>query len=84
MGIASAGIQDRWSAQVKTLWDLGHGGTIFSPSLGFKVTSSFEILAGMDVLTAADSTNQTGSSQNYFINDYRANDRIYGGCSYVF
>jgi hypothetical protein len=67
---------------VKFQRDFDQQGSLFHAELNYFPTKSVALLLGGDVLGVDnDSVNNTDSG---FLNQYRANDRIYGGMSYVF
>ncbi len=72
-----------FSAQLKWLYDQEQKGSILSTLLGFHLAKSFHLEVGVDILGAEADTNTTPGSGD-FLQQYQANDRVYGGMQYVF
>lgn len=67
-------------ARVKYLYDYDQRGSLLNTEFLYYPTQKWAVVMGGDVLGIQDETfNPSG-----FLNQYRANDRIYGGMTYVF
>lgn len=64
----------------KYLYDYDQRGSLLNTEFLYYPSAKWAVLVGGDVLGVQDE-NDTSSS---FINQYRANDRVYGGMTYVF
>jgi hypothetical protein len=69
-------------ASLKWLRDFDQLGSVYSFEGVLYPTKSWAVSMGVDVL-GPDNTSD-GNSDARFINQFRANDRVYGGVSYVF
>jgi hypothetical protein len=66
-------------ASYKLLWDIGHSGTIQSTDFNYQLTKAFLVSVGTDVLSSQEPETATDP-----ISEYRANNRVRFGVSYVF
>ncbi|MNJ94665.1 hypothetical protein D3C87_123670 [compost metagenome] len=64
----------------KYLYDYDQQGSLLNTEFLFYPTQKWAFLMGADVLGVQDDSYQPSS----FLNQYRANDRVYGGMTYVF
>lgn len=74
--------QKKLTTSFKFLRDFDQQGSLFHAEVNYFPTSSVALLLGGDVL-GVDNDSATNTDSG-FLNQYRANDRIYGGMSYVF
>lgn len=74
--------QKKWINKGKFLRDLVQKGSLMTFESQFFPTEKVGIVAGVDVLGVDQETDST--AEIGFLNDYRANDRVFGGVSYVF
>jgi len=68
--------------EFKLVRDFDQKGSIFGVEWNWRPTQSWTALAGIDVLTVDNSTESNMDPR--FINQFRANDRLYTGVGYVF
>ena len=69
---------------LKWLYDQEQKGSILSMLLGVQPVKAFNIQLGVDILgTDADDSTSAQAGQE-FLQQYQANDRVYGGMQYVF
>src|SRR6185312_4613407 len=82
MDFTTTAWRKKLTTSVKFLRDFDQQGSLLHTELNYFPTSSVALLLGGDVLGVDnDSASNLDSG---FLNQYRANDRIYGGMSYVF
>ncbi|MFP5519513.1 MAG: transposase [Bdellovibrionia bacterium] len=67
-------------ARLKWLYDFEQQGSLFNTEFLYYPNQKWALVMGADILGVNDE--ESGSSQ--FLNQYRANDRVYGGMTYVF
>jgi hypothetical protein len=67
-------------AEISWLYDQDQQGTMLNSELQYFPGEKWAILAGADFLGVEDETRNPST----FLSQYRANDRVYGGMSYVF
>ncbi len=65
--------------KVSYLYDYQQKGTLVSTEFHYFPADSWSVLVGTDFLGVQEEDTSSG-----FLNQYRANDRVYGGMSYVF
>ena len=72
-----------FSSQIKWLYDLEQKGSILSTLIAFHPVKTFNVMLGIDILgTEADANSAQNGGD--FLQQYQANDRVYGGMQYVF
>lgn len=64
------------------LRDFDQNGNLYSIKGVWSVASNWSLSTGIDILGVDDSSDS--NTDGRFLNQYRANDRVYGGLSYVF
>lgn len=67
-------------ARFKYLYDYDQLGSLLSTEFLYYPTQKVAVVLGADILGVQDEN----SNPNAFLNQYRANDRVYGGLTYVF
>jgi hypothetical protein len=66
--------------QLKWTYDDFQKGSLWSGELGYSINKNWQTMLGFDVLGVQDEAYKPAS----FLNQFRANDRVYGGMAYVF
>ena len=80
--ISTAILGKKLTSALKYLREFDQKGQMINGEIHLFATRSLALLAGADLLGPDDSSEANMDSR--FLNQYRANDRIYGGFSYVF
>ncbi len=65
--------------KISYLYDYGQNGSLVGTEFHYYPATHWSVLLGADILGV-----QSEDSSSGFLNQYRANDRVYGGLSYVF
>ncbi|MFZ4403244.1 MAG: transposase [Pseudobdellovibrionaceae bacterium] len=66
--------------QLKWAYDDFQKGSLWSGELDYSINKNWQTMLGFDVLGVQDEAYKPAS----FLNQFRANDRVYGGMAYVF
>lgn len=80
--ISSQVFKKKLISRIKYLRELDQKGMIGSGELHLYPTSNFVLTMGADILGVDDTRDDNRDDR--FLNQFRANDRLYGGMSYVF
>lgn len=72
----------KWINKGKFQRDFSQAGSLLMLETQFYPTQNLGFIGGVDVLGVDEEVNS--KSELGFLNDYRANDRVFGGVSYVF
>lgn len=72
----------RISTTFKYLREFDQKGSLYNLELNYYPTKSIAVFTGADVLGVDDS--KSSNKDTRFLNQFRANDRVYGGLNYVF
>lgn len=67
-------------SRLKWLYDYDQQGTLLNAEFLFYPSQKWALIMGADILGVQDE----GKDVSDFLNQYRANDRVYGGMTYVF
>lgn len=70
------------TVEYRILRDFDQNGTLLGVEMNWKPTQSWQTTVGLDVLGVDNSTDANLDPR--FLNQFRANDRFYGGVGYVF
>ncbi|MBX2986931.1 MAG: transposase [Bdellovibrionaceae bacterium] len=68
------------TVQWRSLYDRAQKGSLFSAEFTYSPAKEWALMAGADVLGVEDDSFRPSG----FLNQFRANDRVYGGMTYVF
>lgn len=72
----------RWTSSFKYLREFDQQGSLINGEINYYPTREIAVVVGADVLGVDSQTASEGDSR--FLNQFRANDRVYGGLSYVY
>lgn len=72
----------KFMSSFKFLREFEQKGSLFNSEITYFPKQYFALIMGADVLGVDDSSEKNQDSR--FLNQFRANDRVYGGMSYVF
>lgn len=71
--------QKPFMTQISYLYDYSQRGSLLGTEFQFFPVKNWAVLFGLDAMGV-----ETEDSSSHFLNQYRANDRYYGGITYVF
>ncbi len=72
----------KFMSSFKFMREFDQKGSLFNSEIAYFPQKSFALIIGADILGVDDSSDLNKDSR--FLNQFRANDRYYGGMSYVF
>lgn len=80
--ISSRFVGKKTLTEFKYLRDFEQNGSVITSEIILSLNNNWLVNGGVDVLSVDDSSDS--NQDNRFINQFRANDRVFGGLSYVF